>query len=250
MSADPFIGVLSLDTDFERIRGDAGHPQSYHMPARIRVIPGAGAPDIVQDTPPPTDLVQMFINEAKVFEDEGAVAITSTCGFLIHVQNQIAAAVQVPVMVSALSLAPKLVKSYGKGRVGVLTASAAQLGCNAYTAASVAQSDIVVKGLEGSEIFSTMFLQAKGKPKPAINKAEMERAVLNAASEFASQSPSIHALLLECGNLPPYQKTIAESLGLPVFSILDAMLLLTRGMEGFAHDRGAGQVSGYERRPD
>ena len=38
-----FIGILSLDTSFRRIEGDAGNPASYDLPARVRVVDGADA---------------------------------------------------------------------------------------------------------------------------------------------------------------------------------------------------------------
>ena len=99
-----FIGVLMLDTAFERVPGDAGHMGSYHMPARARVVAKAGSLDVVRDGLPKARADCGFCAAARALEAEGAVAITSTCGFLVTVQDQIAAAVRVPVMVSALSL--------------------------------------------------------------------------------------------------------------------------------------------------
>ena len=74
-----FIGVLMLDTAFERILGDAGNPNSYHRPARTRVIELAGSTDIVRDGRPDPALVSAFCTAAKSLEAEGAVALTSTC---------------------------------------------------------------------------------------------------------------------------------------------------------------------------
>ena len=90
-----FIGILSLDTRFPRIRGDAGNPDSYDLPARVRVVDGADAPKIVQDAPPDAELAARFIDAARDLRDEGAVFITSTCGFLVHLQKDIARAVKV-----------------------------------------------------------------------------------------------------------------------------------------------------------
>jgi len=127
-----FIGVLMLDTAFERIPGDAGNPASYHRPARIRVVPQADVPDIVRDGRPAPALVAAFRAAARAFEAEGAVAITSTCGFLVTVQQDIAAGLRIPVMVSALSLFPAPPAELG-WPICVLTAARPPPGPASYT---------------------------------------------------------------------------------------------------------------------
>ena len=57
---DPFIGVLMLDTRFDRPLGDAGNPHSYALPARMRIVEGAGSTDIVRDGRPSEPLVAAF----------------------------------------------------------------------------------------------------------------------------------------------------------------------------------------------
>ena len=118
-----FIGILMLDTAFPRIPGDAENAESYPFPVRIRAVRGAGSPDIVRGARPPEHLVKSFVDTARALEAEGAVGVISTCGFLVHIQQELAVALRIPVMASALSLYPSLRVVLGGRPIGVLTAS-------------------------------------------------------------------------------------------------------------------------------
>ena len=47
----PFIGILMLDTRFERFPGDVGHPATWPFPVRFRIVPGAGAEEATGANP-------------------------------------------------------------------------------------------------------------------------------------------------------------------------------------------------------
>jgi len=121
------LGILSLDTAFQRIPGDVGNPDSYPFAAQVRVVRGADSTAVVKDGIIDEALLQSFIAAAVALEKQGASAIVSTCGFLITAQSRIAAAVQIPVMLSALSMYP-VVHATTPGRIGILTASQSALG--------------------------------------------------------------------------------------------------------------------------
>ncbi|MGO4852853.1 aspartate/glutamate racemase family protein [Phaeovulum sp. W22_SRMD_FR3] len=221
-----FIGILSLDTRFPRIPGDAGHPDSYHLPARIRVVAGAGSPDIVRDGRPAPALVAAFIAAAQALEREGAVMLTSTCGFLITVQAEIAAAVRIPVVLSGLALVPLVRLMTGNRPVGILTASRPSLGTAALQAAGCTAEAVRIAGLEHEAAFAETFLTAKELQRQRLDPGEIEAAVTRAARGLVAAHPEIGALVLECGNLPPYAAAVRRAVGRPVFSILDAARLL------------------------
>ncbi|SDG06787.1 hypothetical protein [Alloyangia pacifica] len=223
----PFIGILSLDTRFPRISGDAGNPESYHLPARIRVVPGAGSPDIVRDGRPAPELVAAFKSAAENLVSEGACLITSTCGFLITVQREIAVSLPVPVVLSALCLLPMVRQMVGGRPVGVLTASASALGAGAIRAAGTSPEDVRIGGLQDSALFSGTFLALKDAQHAAFDPDEMQAEVCGAAEALLARSPDIAAIVLECGNLPPYAEAIRRVTGRPVFSILDAAKLVS-----------------------
>lgn len=221
-----FIGILSLDTQFPRILGDAGNPESYHLPARVRVVEGADSPRIVVDGRPGPDLVAAFGGAARELVEEGACLITSTCGFLISVQQQIAADVPVPVVLSGLALLPMVRQITGQRPVGVLTASATALGATAIQASGVALEDVRIAGLQDSALFSQTFLRSKVAQNAAFERDQMQAEVCDAAAALCARHPEIGALVLECGNLPPYSAAIRRRIDRPVFSILDAARLV------------------------
>jgi Asp/Glu/hydantoin racemase len=225
MPTEPFIGVLMLDTSFERIVGDAGNPASYSFPVRIAVIPNADPTLIVLDHSPAPELVQAFCSQAQSLQAAGAIGIVSTCGFLIHVQDEIAAAVDIPVLVSPLSLGPLARSAVSNRRIGVITASAAALGPNALAAAGLTAGDVSVVGLDDEPAFARVYTAAKGS-EIAADYGAIESAVTERANRLARQSPSVGAIILECANLPTYKAKVAVSTGLPVFDILNCAQLL------------------------
>lgn len=223
-----FIGVLMLDTRFERIRGDAGNPESYHLPARTRVVRNADSTLIVRNGRPEPALLDAFCDAARALEAEGAVALTSTCGFLITAQQEIAGSVRIPVMLSALTLFPVIRVIHGERPVGILTASSEQLGSAILDAASIQPGQAVVSGLQDEEAFSSCFLAPRIQQRTSINQRAITSAVIQKATALCDATPQLSAILLECGNLPPYARAIMAATGKPVYSILDGARILTR----------------------
>ncbi|MBT8409849.1 MAG: aspartate/glutamate racemase family protein [Alphaproteobacteria bacterium] len=224
-----FIGVLSLDTRFERISGDAGNPESYPIPARVAVVADAGPPQIVSPGRPAPDLVRAFCDAAQELEKDGAVALVSTCGFLGAVQDEIARAVSVPVMVSAVALLPVVKALHGGRPVGILTASRASLEGAPWFKRLAGAEDAAVAGMEDCPAFAESFLAPKQKQCAALDRKAVEAAVLAKSLALVQHMPQIGCLLLECGNLPPFAPAIAATTGRRVYSILDGARLIAPG---------------------
>ncbi|MEP5728668.1 MAG: aspartate/glutamate racemase family protein [Sulfitobacter sp.] len=222
----PFLGILMLDTAFPRVIGDAGNPASYPFPAKIKIVTGAGALDIVTPGQPDRTLLQGFIAAAQELEQEGAVGLVSTCGFLIHFQEQLAQAVNIPVMVSALSLYPMLRTAIGSAPIGILTASTESLTNGALECANIADQDVVIAGFETCTAFSQTILAAKPTTDADFDPKEICKFAVAQATHLLKQNPNIGGYLLECGNLPPYAAAIRAATGKPVVSILDAAQLI------------------------
>jgi Asp/Glu/hydantoin racemase len=227
-----FLGILMLDTAFPRVLGDAGNIESYDIPARIRIVSGAGSLDIVKNGNPTVELVAAFCEAAKTLEQDGACAIVSTCGFLISVQTEISNAVKIPVMVSSLSLYPTIRARVGDKKIGILTASKAALGGSALKSADIQTNDVVIEGFEDCEAFSSAILAKKENQPQTINTAKIEQVAIQKSQNMVENNPDLAAILLECGNLPPYAPAIRAATGLPVFSILDGARLICQGTEG------------------
>lgn len=216
-----------LDTVFPRILGDAGNVDSYNVPARIRVVTGAGSLDVVTDDLPPEQMITAFCYAARELEAEGAFAIISTCGFLITIQDRIANAVKIPVMMSALSLYPEIHAKYQRRPIGILTASSKNLGETALHAANIEPADVCIAGMETCTAFSSAILQPISKQPQTILSTQIERFAIEKAMSLLDETPAIAAIILECGNLPPYAEAIALATARPVYSILDGAKQLT-----------------------
>ncbi len=210
-----------LDTRFPRISGDAGNIHSYAIPARTAIVTGAESLDIVIDGLPSPDLVEAFISAAKQLELEGAIAIVSTCGFLVSIQDQIANAVTIPVLLSALSLHTEISATHQGKPIGILTASKKELGQTALKAANVNRKNAYIEGMEDCRAFTDAILKPKTKQPLEIDRTQVEKAVVKKAQNLLKNNPDIAAFLLECGNLPPYSDAIARATGRPVYSIID-----------------------------
>ena len=222
-----FLGILSLDTAFPRIKGDVGNADSYPFPVRVEIVEGADSTKIVLDGKPDRELVQRFMAAAQKLERDGARAIISTCGFLVSVQEEIAKTVQVPVLLSALSLFP-MIQTACPGRVGILTASKDALGTQALAAANIMKDQVAITGLEDVGLFRETFLADKLYQNVGFDRALMEAAIVEKALAMTSNNPDLSAILLECGNLPPYAGAIEAATGKPVFHLVTAAHVLMR----------------------
>ena len=228
---DPFIGVLMLDTAFPRILGDAGNVASYDVPVSIVRVQGAGALTVVRAEGPAPEITDKFINAAQTCVAQGAVGLVSTCGFLVHSQNQIANSVSVPVMVSALSLYPSLRLAFGRKPIGILTSSGSKLSQGTLQAAGIPASDVRVAGMDRCPAFTAAILAEKSAQPDTLDSASIAAFCTQQVQQMVAEDPDIGCILLECGNLPPYAAAIRAAAQRPVFSILDAAQLLWRGAE-------------------
>ncbi len=209
------IGILILDSKFPRISGDIGNAKTWDFPVLYKIVSGAIPEKIVLNL----DMsdIQMFIDAARELEQQGVKAITTSCGFLSLFQEAIASCVNIPVFTSALLLVPLVSKMIGKNnKVGVLTANSSTLTDKHLTAAGIDTKTIVIQGLENKEVFTNFTVQNWEKVDMDICRREL----IDSAYQLVNQNNSIHAIVLECTNMPPFAIDIQRETGLPVFDII------------------------------
>ncbi len=215
------IGILMLDTAFERFPGDVGHPDTWRFPVRFRTVAGASA---AQATTLTDDaLLAPFLAAGRELVREGARGIATSCGFLVLYQRALAAALPVPVATSALLQIPSLAATMA-GRVGVLTFDPASLG-SAHLAAAGAPADTPIAGLLPESRFRGDVL---GGPPSSFAAREAE--VLAAARRLREGTPDLGAVVLECTNFAPHAGAIRAALGLPVYDIVTALTWFEGGL--------------------
>src|SRR2546426_8657585 len=110
------VGILMLDTRFPRIPGDAGNAAPSPFPVRYHRVRGAD-PDLVVRRGA-EGLLPAFVQGARALEGEGVGAITTSCRFLAKYQQELAAAVRVPVFTSSLLMVPLVHRLLPAGRRG------------------------------------------------------------------------------------------------------------------------------------
>src|SRR2546428_2839481 len=113
------VGILMLDTRFPRIPGDMGNAATFPFPVRYHRVSGAD-PDLVVRRGA-EGLLPAFVQGARALEGEGVGAITTSCGFLAKYQQELAAAVRVPVFTSSLLMVPLVHRLLPAGRRGRVT---------------------------------------------------------------------------------------------------------------------------------
>ncbi len=207
-----------LDTAFDRIAGDIGHPGTFAFDTRYAVVGGASARRAVEEGA--RGLLEPFVAAGLRLAADGCELITTSCGFLALHQRALAAALPVPVVTSSLLALPSLLAALDlAAKVGVVTANAAALTAAHLDGAGVTGGDrsrLVLIGLEGTaHLYPALIGDAPG-PDPAITGPE----VVAAVSAAVRADPAITVLLCECTNLPPYRAALAAATGLPVHDIV------------------------------
>lgn len=213
MSSGP-LGILMLDTRFPRIVGDIGNAQSFDFPVIFRRMEGIGSADAVTAHPDRPRVLAALEANARALADEGAIGLSTSCGFLALYQDDLSAVSPVPVATSALMLIRQL---QGK-RVGVITASARNL-TPAHFAAVGAPADTPFVGLPEDSSFARTFIGNAS----TLDRDQVEREVVATARDLLARHPGIDTIVFECTNLPPYKKAVEDAGGRPVFDVLDLL---------------------------
>ena len=204
----PRVTVLQLDTNFRRIAGDIGCPETFTEPPQILKISGAAVANIVTDKPQAIDIAPFRTALAKATGD----IVTTSCGFLSFWQDSLAKAAHKPFVASALSALPQLAQHFTPEELLIITFDAEKLNAT---------------HLQGHPEFTPSI---HGLPEHAHLRAVIGNDLqtldqTQAAAELITLIGSaIHAktraILLECTNLPPYKPAITKAFNLPIYDIL------------------------------
>lgn len=210
------IGILTLDTCFPRIPGDMVNATTFPFPVLYKRVEGASPHRVVREGDPA--LLEPFLQAARELEREGVRAITTNCGFLAMFQDQMAAAVRVPVFTSSLMQVPLVHRMLLPGQsVGILTVWGKTLTERHLRGAGIGpEIPLHIAGLETEQEFSRVLIDNLPELDPDLARQEHERV----ARRLVEQHPDIGAFVLECTNMPPYSHAIQRVTGRPVFDIV------------------------------
>ncbi len=218
------VGILMLETRFPRIHGDIGNAATWPFPVQYRVVAGATPDKVVRQDP--RLLVDDFIAAGRELVQMGCDGITTNCGFLALVQDQVKAALGVPVATSSLmQIAPVQALLPADKKVGVITISKASLSCE-HLAAAGAPEDTIVVGTDAGRNFTNGILD----DHESLDFDACRLDILDAATELVTGHRNIGAIVLECTNMVPYAGDVRKLTGLPVYSIYSLVTWFQAGL--------------------
>ncbi len=227
MTATRPVGVLMLQTRFPRLPGDIGNPETFAGRVLYRPLDGAVVARAVRADGVDPALTHQAVAAAKALAADGAGVIATSCGYLGAIQHDLAEAVDVPVIASALVLLPSLRAIFaGRGPIGILTFDSRRL-----RPVHFARTFDPADPIEGIETGSTLY-PAITQDRPDFDRDGAAADALAAAARLADRRPRPAALLLECTNLSPYRARLAAATGLPVFDLVQAIAWLGQARAG------------------
>lgn len=207
------LGILMLDARFPRIPGDMGNALTWPFPVHYRVVRSASPDRVVRRGA--EGLLDAFIAAARELVADGVDGITTNCGFLSLFQEEIAAAVQVPVATSSLMQVAMVNALLPPGkRAGILTISGSTLTPAHLEKAGVPQGT-PVGTTEGGREFTRAILDDELELDVELARQDN----VEAAVALAEANRDLGAIVLECTNMVPYAADIAAATGLPTCSI-------------------------------
>lgn len=210
------IGVLMLDTSFDRPKGDIGNQETFSYQVIYQTVKGAKIDRVVKEKDP--TLLDPFVQAAKKLEAKGVQAISTSCGFLATFQQDIQRQLTIPFFSSSLLQIPLAAIMCGEP-VGIITASQANLTKAHFSGVKANSIEKVVVGMDDKPAFTGAIIDENIPLDEQAVTGEMREKVI----ELLTKYPEVKSILLECTNMPPYKNAIREITPLPIFDITTLM---------------------------
>ncbi len=219
------VGILMLDAQFPRIPGDMGNALTWPFPVHYRIVRGANPDHVVRRGA--VGLLDHFIDASRALVADGADGITTNCGFLSLFQEELASALNVPVVTSSLMQVAMVNATLPKGRrAGILTISGTSLTQEHLDKAHV-PSGTPIETTEGGREFTRVILGDETQLDLELAQADNVQAALR----LQASHEDLGAIVLECTNMCPYAHAITDATGLPVFSMVDLVNWFQSGLQ-------------------
>lgn len=226
------VGILVFerpDAPFIRpfIPGSVGNASTWSVPVRYKAVPRLRFDQLLR--PDAEEMTPMVIQAAAELAADGAQLITSNCGFMIRYQEALRTALDVPVLLSSLLLAPFLARMLPRGKVlGIITASGSNLTKPLLQAAGLSADceRVVIAGLEHAPSFAAAWIRCNDH----LDVDAVEAETVEAATALMSGRPDVGMLLLECSELPPFAAAVQRAIGIPVFDFTSMVEFFVAGL--------------------
>ncbi len=185
-----------LQTAFPRFAGDIGNPDSFNFPVRYQVVANATVQKVVFDQS--EEMLAPFIAAAQHLQAQGAIAISTSCGFLIDFQTQIQAHLDIPFVSSSL-LALNLLNKEEKA--AIFTFDVRALHRLQFIQQGFSTVPAISLPTEGH------FFQSITNDRTQMNQLLCQDEVREAITNLVAQA-QFDTLICECTNLSVHRQTI------------------------------------------
>jgi aspartate/glutamate racemase len=210
------IGILCLETYYGKVPGHIRNATTFDFPVVYKVVNGSTPKKVVDEADP--SLLEPFIEAARELEQEGVRAITSSCGFLVLFQRELADSVNVPVYISGLIQVPMVHCMLRRDqKVGIFAAKKNKLTEEHLRAVGADAVPVCIAGMDEQEEFCDVIIDGKRKE---LNMDRLEKEVLSVVDILVRENPDMGALVLECTDLVPFAHLIQQRADVPIFDII------------------------------
>jgi hypothetical protein len=221
----PALGILMLEGKMSVVPGCMASPQTFPYPVVRKVVRGSRTPRGADDA---WAMLPLYVDAARELEREGVGAITANCGLIALLQKELAAAVRVPVVTSALLLVPALSRMIGGRRIGILTFFTDAVSERNYNASGWSEREIPI-ALDGVGEFASWNEFLRTKEVPPELRRRLAADLVAVARRMVAAHPDLGAFVSECTMLPACLQAVRDEVGLPVFDILTVLDLAMSG---------------------
>ena len=231
----PLIGILCWEEEgcprgleqLEELPGNSTNPKTFKFPVKYSRVKGANIHTILEK--PSQSALRAMIMEARLMEEEGIRAISTSCGFNALFQGELADSVGVPVFTSSLMQIPLIQKMLKKVQtIGVITAKKSSLTKQHLKNVGIDDEiSLHIEGLESCTEWNKIF----SAPEEDIDISMVGKDVVGIACSM-KKSSDIGAFVLECTDLPPFSDAIRKATDCPVFDFVTLTNFVYRAIKG------------------
>jgi len=213
------IGILAMEAEKIGVPffpGNVSNAGTYDFPVCFRPVPGTTQENVHLGDPAVLDAI---IDSAKWLERSGCRAVVSCCGYFAHYQQEVAAAVDIPVYLSSVILLNWIdIALAPHQKIGVLCADGANFDARLMDACRIPQAvqdKCIIRGMEHTSEFQNVLADAAN-----LDYGKMEQDMVKAACQLQEEHPDIGAILLECTEMPPFAAAVQAATDLPVYDFI------------------------------
>ena len=218
------VGIIVLDTGFERLPGDIANATTWRFPVQYEVVTGVRPQDVIEGNP--EKALPAFYRAIDRLTALGVDGIATSCGFLAMVHPQLRAYSSVPVASSSLMQIPLVLQTLPSDRtVGVIVSDGSSITDRHFLNVGAPL------GLPLGELPFDGPIRSNMRDNSArVSYRAQERDVFGVVARMLAETPSIGAIVSECANLPPYSHAIEREFGLPVYGVVSLVEWLHAGL--------------------